>query len=173
MGGPQHQPYTWGPALTAGGGMDYETPWFDHHLAIRIFQADYEYMHVNWGPGVLGGRANLDSARLSAGIVLHVGSIAPPPQLTVACSANPTSVFPGEPVTVTATVGSQHPKLGVVVSITGDGISGANNSATATVNTADLPPGSTPSSATPRKASRARKARSPGRSPRSPRPPSR
>ena len=118
--------------------MDYETPLFDHHLAIRLFQADYEYMHVNWGPDVLGGRANLNSARLSAGLVLHAGSIAPPPQLTVACSANPTSVFPGDPVTVTATVGSQHPKLGVVVSISGDGISGANNSATATVNTADL-----------------------------------
>jgi hypothetical protein len=121
--------------------MDYETPLFDHHLAIRLFQADYEYMHVNWGPGVLGGRANLNSARLSAGIVLHAGSIAPPPQLTVACSASPTSVFPGDPVTATATVGSQHPKLGVVVSITGDGITGANNSASATVNTADLAPG--------------------------------
>ena len=94
------------------------------------------------GPGVFGeARGNFNSARLSAGLVLHAGSIAPPPQLTVACSANPTSVFPGDPVTVTATVGSQHPKLGVVISITGDGISGANNSATATVNTADLPPG--------------------------------
>jgi hypothetical protein len=141
VGGPQHQPFQWGPALTAGGGMDYETPLFDHHLAIRLFQADYEYMHVNWGPGILGGRANLNSARLSAGVVLHAGSIAPPPQLTVACSANPTSVFPGDPVNVTATVGSQHPKLGVVVSITGDGISGTNNSASATVNTAELAPG--------------------------------
>jgi hypothetical protein len=141
MGGPQHQPYTWGPLLTAGGGMDYETPWFDHHLAIRLFQADYEYMHINWGSGVFEGRGSFDSARLSAGIVIHAGSIAPPPQLTVECSANPTSVFPGDPVTATATVGSQHPKLGVIVSITGDGISGANNSATATVNTADLPPG--------------------------------
>jgi hypothetical protein len=141
VGGPQHEPFKWGPALTAGGGMDYETPWFDHHLAIRLFQADYEYIHVNWGPGVFGGRANLNSARLSAGVVIHAGSIAPPPQLTVACAANPTSVFPGDPVNVTATVGSQDPKLGVVYSISGDGITGANNSATATVNTADLTPG--------------------------------
>jgi hypothetical protein len=140
LGGPQHQPYKWGVGLTAGGGMDYETPWFDHKLAIRIFQADYEYMHVNWGPGILGGRANLNAARLSAGVVIHVGTIAPPPQLTVACSANPTSVFPGDPVNVTATVGSQDPKLGVVYSISGDGITGGN-SATATVNTASLAPG--------------------------------
>jgi len=31
--------------------MDYETPWFNHRLAIRIFQADYEYMHADFGPG--------------------------------------------------------------------------------------------------------------------------
>jgi hypothetical protein len=74
-------------------------------------------------------------------LVIHAGSIEPPPQLTVACAANPTAVFPGDPVTATATVGSQHPKLGVVVSISGDGITGANNSATAPVNTADLTPG--------------------------------
>ena len=141
MGGPEHEPYKWGPALTVGGGMDYETPWFDHRLAIRLFQADYEYMHVNWGPVVYGGRGNFNSARLSAGVVIHVGSIAPPPQLTVACAVNPTSVFPGDPVTATATVGSQDPKLGVVYSISGDGITGASNSTTATVTTASLSPG--------------------------------
>jgi hypothetical protein len=140
LAGPQHEPYKWGVGLTAGGGMDYETPWFNHKLAIRIFQADYEYMHVNWGPGIFGGRANLNAARLSAGVVFHVGTILPPPQLTVACSANPSAIFPGDPVNVTATVGSQDPKLGVVYSISGDGISGGN-SATATVNTASLPPG--------------------------------
>jgi hypothetical protein len=141
MGGPQHEPYRWGPALTAGGGMDYATPLFNNRLAIRLFQADFEYMHVNWGPGVWRGRGNFNSARLSAGVVFHVGSLAPPPQLTVACSANPTSVFPGDPVNVTATVGSQDPKLGVVYSISGDGITGAANSATATVSTASLTPG--------------------------------
>ncbi len=140
VGGPEHEPNKWGVALTAGGGMDYATPWFNNHLSIRIFQADYEYMHVNWGPGIWGGRANLNSARLSAGLVFHVGSLAPPPQLTVACSANPSSVFPGDPVTVTATVGSQDPKLGVVYSLSGDGIT-QGNSATASVSTASLSPG--------------------------------
>ena len=140
IGGPEHEPYKWGVDLTLGGGMDYATPLFDNRLAIRIFQADYEYMHADWGPGVFGGRANINAARLSAGLVFHVGSIAPPPQLTVACSANPSSIFPGDPVTVTATVGSQDPKLGVVYSLSGDGITGGN-SATATVNTASLSPG--------------------------------
>ena len=49
--------------LTAGGGMDYETPWFDHHLAIRIFQADYEYMHINWGPVSLARRGATSTPR--------------------------------------------------------------------------------------------------------------
>src|ERR1700676_4470785 len=50
IGGPEHEPYKWGVSLTAGGGLDYETPFFNHHLAIRLFQADFQYMHDNWGP---------------------------------------------------------------------------------------------------------------------------
>jgi hypothetical protein len=140
VSGPEHEPYKWGVDLTAGGGMDYQTPLFNHHLAIRIFQADYEYMHVNFGPGVWQGRANINAARLSTGLVWHVGSIAPPPPITLACSANPTSVFPGEPVTLTATAGSVLPKMNTVYSWSGDGVSG--NGTTATVNTASLAPGS-------------------------------
>ena len=40
-----YQPDKLGAVLTIGGGMDYATPFFDHHLAIRIFQADYQYTH--------------------------------------------------------------------------------------------------------------------------------
>jgi hypothetical protein len=142
--GPDHQPYKWGPGLAAGGGMDIETPAFNHHLAIRLFQADYEYMHLNWGPGSTspwnpGGRANINAARLSAGLNFHVGSIEPPAQLTVACAVNPTSVYPGDPVTATATPGSADPKLNVISAITGDGVSGSG--ATANINTASLAPG--------------------------------
>jgi hypothetical protein len=139
-GGPYHQPYTWGPGLTAGGGMDIETPALNHHLAIRLFQADYQYMHLNWGPKPFGGRANINAARLSAGLNFHVGSIAPPVPLTVACAVNPTSVFPGDPVTATATPGMADPKLNVITAITGDGV-GANSGNTAPVSTASLQPG--------------------------------
>ena len=141
MGGPDHNPWKWGPALTAGGGMDYETPLLNHHIAIRLFQADYEYLHANWGAGVYRGRGSFNSARLSTGVVLHAGSLQPPPQLTVACSASPASVFPGDPVTATATTGSEMPKLNVITTISGDGIEGSSTSGTATVNTANLTPG--------------------------------
>jgi hypothetical protein len=122
IGGPEHEPNTWGPVLTVGGGMDYNTPLFNHRLAIRLFQADYEYMHADFGPRVYGGRANIDAARLSAGLVLHVGSIAPPPPVTFACSVNPTSVFPGEPITVTGTADMLNPKKKAVYSWTGTGV---------------------------------------------------
>jgi outer membrane protein OmpA-like peptidoglycan-associated protein len=140
VNGPDFNPNTWGPELTIGGGMDYETPLFNHHLAIRIFQADYNYIHADFGPGTYGGRANIDAARLSAGLVFHAGSIAPPPPPTIACSANPTTVFPGDPVTVTATASGLNPKENAVYTWSGDGVSGSGT--TAAVSTGSLAPGS-------------------------------
>ena len=140
VSGPYHQSNKIGPDLTIGGGMDYETPFLNHHLAIRLFQADYEYMHANWGSGYYGGRANINAARLSAGLVFHVGSITPPPPVTLACSASPESVFPGEPITVTATAGSLDPKMNAIYSWNGTGASG--NGTTTTIATTSLDPGS-------------------------------
>jgi len=120
-------------AMDFGAGLDIAV---SPRFSIRPIEASYLYTRFN---NHLSSE-NQNSTRFQAGVVFNMG-IKPPLQLTVACSANQTSVFPGDPVTVTATVGSQHPKLGVVVSISGDGITGANNSATATVNTADLTPG--------------------------------
>jgi hypothetical protein len=124
-----------GAVLTAGGGMDYNTPLFHHHLAIRIFQADYQYTHENF----TYGRGSFNMARLSAGFVYHIGTLAPPPPVTLACSASPTSIFPGDPVTVTATAGMLDPKLSVVYSWSGDGVTGTGT--TASVATASLAPG--------------------------------
>jgi hypothetical protein len=125
-----------GAVLTAGGGMDYATPFFNHHLAIRIFQADYQYTHENW----FDGRGNFSMARLSAGFVYHMGTIAPPPPVTLACSASPTSIYPGDPVTVTATAGALDPKLSAVYSWSGTGVTGTGT--TVTVATGSLAAGS-------------------------------
>ncbi len=137
--GPEHEPAKLGPALTAGGGMDYETPLFNHHLALRLFQADYEYMHADWGPGIWRGRANINAARLSAGLVFHAGSIAPPAPVTLACSASPETVFPGDPVTLTATAGNLNPKDHVIYSWSGAGASGSDT--TVKLDTSSLAPG--------------------------------
>ena len=66
----------WGIVLTAGGGLDYNTPWIDHHLKIRVFQADYQYIHENMYPVT---RGNFNMARLSTGIVIGIDTMAPPP----------------------------------------------------------------------------------------------
>jgi outer membrane protein OmpA-like peptidoglycan-associated protein len=139
VNGPDFNPNTWGPELTVGGGLDYETPLLDHRLAIRVFQADYNYIHADFGPGTFGGRANINAARLSGGLVFHVGSITPPAPPTIACAANPSSVFPGDPVTVTATANALNPKENAVYTWSGDGVSG--NGTTATVATGSLAPG--------------------------------
>jgi len=140
VGGPYDQADTFGAALTAGGGLDYHTPLFHHRLSIRVFQADYEYTHENYGTGEYGGRANINAARLSAGIVIGIGNIAPPPPVTLSCSASPVTVFPGDPVTVTATAGDLNPKLTAVYTWTGNGVTG--NGTTATVATGSLAAGS-------------------------------
>jgi hypothetical protein len=142
VNGPWFQQDKWGPQLTVGGGMDYEMPFMNHRFAFRLFQADYQYTHVNFGPGPTppGGRANIDSARLSTGLVVHVGSQVPPPPVTLACSASPTSVFPGEPITVTATAGSLNPKMNAIYSWSGSGASG--NGTSTTIQTSSLDPGS-------------------------------
>ena len=142
VNGPDFNQNKWGPELTVGGGMDYDLPWFNHRFAYRLFQADYEYMHANFGPQTFppGGRANINAARLSTGFVIHVGTIAPPPPVTLACSASPQAVFPGEPVTITASAGSLNPKDNVIYTWSGTGVTG--NGTTATVATASLAPGS-------------------------------
>ena len=127
----------WGMVLTVGGGIDYPTPFLDHHLAIRIFQADYQWTHENFYPTA---RTNLNMVRLSTGVVVSIGTLAPPATVTIACAAQPNSVFPGEPVTVTATVENQLPKDHVVYNWSGQGVTGTDT--TAKVDTTNLAPGS-------------------------------
>lgn len=139
IGGPYNQPDKWGMVVTAGGGLDYQTPWFNRHLSIRVFEADFQYMHDNWGPGVYGGRANVKAARLSTGVVFHIGNIAPPPAVTMACTASPESVYAGDPVSVEGTAGNLNPKEHAIYSWSGEGVTGKDSKAT--VDTANLAPG--------------------------------
>ena len=139
VGGPYFEPNKWGPDVTVGGGVDLETPWLNHHFAIRPIQADYEYMHDNWGQDYFGGIANINALRLSAGMVFHGGAIEPPTPITLACSASPETIYPGDPVTVTAAPGGLNPKDHVIYSWSGTGVTGSDT--TATVATASLAPG--------------------------------
>jgi outer membrane protein OmpA-like peptidoglycan-associated protein/opacity protein-like surface antigen len=139
-------PDTWSLDVTAGGGVDYE---LTHHWAIRLVQADYEFMNPDFPTrsgtalGYVGtgseGTLNINALRLSAGIVYHGGSIGTPLPVTLACSATPDSVYPGDPVTVTAVAGNLDPRRNVIYIWAGSGVTG--NGTTATVDTALLAPG--------------------------------
>lgn len=70
LGGSAYHADTWGPTVTGGGGLDYNAPLFNHRLAIRIFQADYQFIHAD--------SSEINAFRLSTGVVLRIGSAAPP-----------------------------------------------------------------------------------------------
>ena len=144
----EHEPYTWGTALTAGGGMDYDLPFFDNKFSIRLFQADYRYIHADYGPytqiptgGVLGGRVNLNGVDLSAGIVGHFGHIIPPPPVAYACAVAPATVYPGDPITVTGTATNLNPKKTPTYSWSSTGGTISGTSSTANLDTKDAQPG--------------------------------
>lgn len=155
LGGPNsegpltyHEPYTWGPALTAGGGMDYDLPFFNNRFSLRLFEADYRYIHADFGPytppptgGVMGGRANLSGVDLSTGIVTHFGHVIPPPPVTYSCAVSPAQGYPGDPLTVTGTALNLNPKKTATYSWTADGgtISGTSN--VANIDTKNAAPG--------------------------------
>jgi hypothetical protein len=144
----EHEPYRWGPSLTAGGGMDYDIPFFDNRFSLRLFQADFRYIHEDFGPagtiptgGVLGGRTNLDAVELSTGIVTHFGHIIPPPPVTYACSVAPASGYPGDPMTVTGTAMNLNPKKTATYTWTSTGGTISGTSSTANIDTKTAAPG--------------------------------
>ncbi len=144
----EHEPYTWGLGILVGGGMDYDLPFKNHRFSIRLFEVDYRYMHVDYGPyvtpptgGPLGGRANVHAIEYSAGIVTHFGSVVPPPPVAYTCSASPASVFPGDPVTVTGSPSYLNPKKTATYTWTSDAGPVSGTSTTANVDTKTLSAG--------------------------------
>jgi hypothetical protein len=128
--------------------MDYDLPFWDNRFSLRLFEADYRYMHADFGPyvgiptsGALGGRANLDAVELSTGIVTHFGHILPPPPVTYSCSVAPASVYPGDPITVTGVALNLNPKKTATYTWTTDGGAISGTSATANVDTKASAPG--------------------------------
>jgi outer membrane protein OmpA-like peptidoglycan-associated protein len=146
LSGPAGQPFKWGPAETFGGGMDFNTPLFGGHLGLRLFQLDYEHFREYYGiqvPPPTGGWANPNVLRLSAGLLWHAGSIAPPPPVTYSCTISPESAYPGDPVTVTGSVNNLNPKRTATYSWTAtNGATVTGNTSTGTIDTGSLNPGS-------------------------------
>ncbi|MGD0858461.1 MAG: OmpA family protein [Terracidiphilus sp.] len=146
--GPDHEPYTWGWGMTAGGALDVNMGCAgQHRVALRIFQVDYEYLHADSGISHMNGNSwiwgddeKINGLKLSGGLAWGSdGGCAAPPAVALTCYATPTSVFPGDPVTVNATPADLDPKLNAVYSWSGTGVTG--NGATASVATASMKAG--------------------------------
>jgi hypothetical protein len=142
VGGPIFQPCTWGWGVTGGGGLDYILPFFHNRFAVRPIQADFEYSHVDFGPvdpaQVTGGIADIYAYRLSAGIVLRLGQVNPPPAVQLGCTVSSANLFAGDPLTVTGSPANLKPgkKTSYTWTTSGGRITGSNE--TATVNTSGL-----------------------------------
>lgn len=148
VGAPGYNPHQWGVGLVAGGGMDYDLPFFNHKLGLRLFEADYRYTHLNFGPSnpsvyLLGGRANLNGAELSSGLLFHLGSVVPPPPVKYACvvTAPTGTIYPGDVVTVTGTATDLRPKKNATYKWTSDSGPVSGDSNVGTVDTKTLAAG--------------------------------
>ena len=105
----------WKPALGGGGGFDLT---ITHSFSIRLAQVDYIYS--NYHPKVAGFSTQWNSIRLAAGVVVNLGNYYAP-ALAATCSAQPTEVIEGEPITVTATGTNFNPKHTVTYAWTTNG----------------------------------------------------
>jgi hypothetical protein len=145
VGGPIFQPCTWGWGITGGAGLDYILPAFNNRIAIRPIQSDFYYSHVDYGPPapglVTGGVGDIYAYRLSAGVVLRLGQITPPPPVQLGCTVQPANIFPGDPVTASASASNLNLKKKATYTWTASGGHITGTDSTATVTTAGLAPG--------------------------------
>jgi len=146
VSGPAQQAATWGWGLTGGAGVDYIVPGFNHQLAIRPIQADYQFSHVDFGAlasnGQTGGLSEVRAYRLSAGLVFRFGGdTAKGRPLMYGCTLQPTTIYAGDPITVTGSFVStaRHARSTYTWASSGGRITGADE--TASVATEGLSPG--------------------------------
>jgi len=111
---PPNQNNQWQAAFAVGGGIDYVV---HNRLSLRVVQAEYIYTNydlycsaiVDFACVRTNAVSQWNNVRLSAGLVYGLGNYYTP-TLTAACTAQPTEVTEGEPVTVTATGSNFNPK---------------------------------------------------------------
>jgi hypothetical protein len=126
-----------GFALAAGGGIDYKVT---NHISLRPVEVDYLLTRFS-ANHVAGYTNNQNNFRYVGGFDFTFGG-APPIPPTASCSASPTSIYPGDPVSSTISTQNFNPKHTVTYawSSTGGRVSGTGE--TGSVDTSGLSPGS-------------------------------
>ncbi|HEY0760476.1 MAG TPA: hypothetical protein VGD59_14590 [Acidisarcina sp.] len=141
---PYYHRWTWKQSVLAGGGVDYELPFYNHHFSVRMIQADYNFVHPDFGTQLdgTGGNAGISAFQLTAGLVFHPGWT--PVPVTYACAANPAAIYPGDPVTVTGTATGLNPKKKATYTWSGPGLTIKGDGPSGTIDTGSLAPGTFP-----------------------------
>ncbi|HLZ51426.1 MAG TPA: OmpA family protein [Candidatus Acidoferrum sp.] len=119
-----------------GGGLDIN---FSRHVALRLIRADYVVSSYRYGPPSVSS-TDIRGLRAQTGLVFMFGGGEAPLPPTAACSAQPTEVFAGETVTVTATGSNFNPKRTVTYNWNGTGVKVAGSESSVQVDTAGLEP---------------------------------
>jgi len=122
--------------VMAGGGLDVN---LSRHFAWRLIRADYVTSSYRYGPSATTPTTDLHGVRLQTGLVFMFGG-APMVPTTAACSIQPTEVFPGEPVTATATGSNFNPKGTVKYDWSGTGVKVSGNSTSIQIDTNGMAP---------------------------------
>jgi hypothetical protein len=123
-----------GFGFMAGGGLDVNV---NRHFALRLIRADYVFSNHQYGPKASVPATDVRGVRLQSGVVFLFGGGGPAPaSVAASCSAQPTEVMVGEPVTVNASANNFNPKHTLTYnwSSTGGKVSGNNNAATIDTN---------------------------------------
>jgi hypothetical protein len=146
MNGPASQPITWGEGATGGGGIDIVLPFWGKHLAVRPIQADMTYSHAYFPhPAVynqgFGGVGDLKAVHLSGGLVFRFGAPATTQSVMLGCTADPVSVHPGDPITVTGSTLYLNPRRKADYTWTANGGNITSKGETATIDTTGVAPG--------------------------------
>jgi Outer membrane protein beta-barrel domain len=121
-------------AAATGVGLDIVV---NHRVSVRPFEMDYLYTDFNNNSGLA---ANQNSWRYLGGAVLTFGGKPPIPP-TASCSASPTEIWSGAPVTATISTQNFNPKHTVSYNWTSSGGRVSGTGETGNVDTTSLAPG--------------------------------
>jgi len=128
--------------LAVGGGVDAHV---SRHIDIRLGQLDYVRSDHTFGTSqglTTPENVNFNSLRYRAGVNILLGVAPPGPPPSAVCSAEPTEVYAGETVNVTARPSNFNPKRTLSYAWSGSGGKLSGKDSRATVDTTGLNPGS-------------------------------
>jgi len=122
-----------------GAGLDLN---LSRHFALRLIRADYVFSNYRYGPSNVTPATDLRGVRVESGIIILLGGGEPPVPPSATCSLQPSEVFAGEEVVVTASGSNFNPKSTVRYSWSGMQVKVSGTDASARIDTIGLQPGS-------------------------------